>query len=266
MKNALKLISYHLTKKFPNLIKKNKVIKNINGITYNLDLTELIDRYIYYYGYWEKDVTKVFEELVEPNMIVFDIGANIGTHTLTIAKILKNGQGRIFGIEPTNFAWKKLLTNINLNPFLDNIVIEKIGFSDEPGDIIINSSNICFRSSWNLDKNLKRKRGDKITLIKLDEYIKAKDIKRVDFMKLDTDGYEFKILKGGLETIYTSKPIIMMEIGSTLERLGDSIDDIKQVLKDLSYKIYTLKGEKLSFDKLHLFVEKECKEILCRPD
>ena len=71
------------------LLGKNRfVVATIDGIKYQLDLNELIDSSIYYDGCFEPMTTAVINRYVREDMTVFDIGANIGCHTLRFAKLV----------------------------------------------------------------------------------------------------------------------------------------------------------------------------------
>ena len=102
--------------------------------------------------------------------------------------------------------------------------MEKVGFSDVEDEFLIDEVGLCFRASWNIDSNVSRKLGDTIKLRKLDDYVRKEKINKIDFMKIDTDGYENKILRGGINIIRTWKPMILIKIGDSLHRVGDDLD------------------------------------------
>ncbi len=195
-------------------------------------------------------------------MIVFDIGANVGAHTFKISKLLESGTGKVYGFEPTTFAFGKLLKNKSLNPNLDNIILEKVGFSDVEDEFLIDEVGLCFRASWNIDSNVSRKLGDTIKLRKLDDYVRKEKINKIDFMKIDTDGYENKILCGGINIIRKWKPMILIEIGDSLHRVGDDLDSFFNEMKALDYAIETLDDQKIGYKELKRMCEIECQMVL----
>ena len=102
-------------------INKRKIYFEIEGIKYHLDLSENIDSLIYY-GNYESKITTLFKKYIKPNMVVMDVGANVGYYTLLSAKLTKN-QGRIIAFEPVKSTFLKLKENISLNKF-NNIILE----------------------------------------------------------------------------------------------------------------------------------------------
>jgi FkbM family methyltransferase len=97
--------------------RSGKGIFTRRGIVYELDLSEGIDLAIYLGGMFERRTALALGRLVEPSALVLDIGANIGAHTLPLADLV-GPQGRVMAFEPTDFAFRKLKRNLDLNPSL----------------------------------------------------------------------------------------------------------------------------------------------------
>ena len=72
-------------------------------------------------GAFEKRTVAAYSRLVRPGMTVIDIGANIGAHTLPLAKLV-GPTGRVIAVEPTIWAVERLRANLDLNPPLRAIV------------------------------------------------------------------------------------------------------------------------------------------------
>ena len=88
-------------------ISKNQNVTR-NSIRWCLDLNEGIDLSIYLFGTSEKKIVNLRKIFTNKNesLTILDIGANIGSVSLVIAKMFKNS--KIFAIEPTNYAFNKL--------------------------------------------------------------------------------------------------------------------------------------------------------------
>lgn len=225
---------------------RNKiVIIKINGIKYQLDLNELIDRTIYYEGCFEPMTTALINMYVEEGMTVFDIGANIGCHTLLFAKLV-GGDGKVIAFEPMSWAFLKLKRNIWLNDF-NNVILERIALSNESKD----NQMVHFSASWPLNGSVRDDihpihgghiMKDIVNFVTLDEYVRRNRISRIDLIKLDVDGYEYKVIQGALGTLNRHKPTIIIEMGIyTLQEVGDNIYDLVNALSDIGYKFYSEK-------------------------
>jgi SAM-dependent methyltransferase len=88
-----------------------------DGIVWQLDLREGIDFAIYLVGGFELRTLRAYRDHVRPGDVVLDIGANVGAHTLPLARLTGRG-GRVIAFEPSDFACAKLRRNIELNPQL----------------------------------------------------------------------------------------------------------------------------------------------------
>jgi len=238
-----KIISFFL--KF--FYKKNQ-IHTKNKIKWCLDLNEGIDLSIFLFGTSEKKINnlkKLFK--LNKKLIIIDIGANIGSISLPLAKIFN--KSKIFAIEPTNYAFKKLTKNLNLNKDLKkNILLNQIFLSKK-------NKPTKVWSSWNFDNsNNKHKQHfgtlhsvKKKSYLSLDNFINLKKIKKVDFIKLDVDGHELDVLKSGEKFLKNKKPVIFIEIAPYLyPEFGYKCSSLITYIKKLKYSFYSDELKKIT--------------------
>lgn len=91
------------------------------GLRYELDLSEGIDFAIFLLGSFEPSTVAALRRHLKPGATALDIGANIGAHTLQMARLV-GPEGRVLSFEPTAFALAKQLRNLALNPEICNRV------------------------------------------------------------------------------------------------------------------------------------------------
>ncbi len=222
-----------------NHYRKN-VRKHIDGITYELDLNELIDSFIYMGGFFEQELTRAIYALTKPGYTIFDIGANIGCHTLRFSKLVGE-TGRVFAFEPTGYAHKKIERNIQLNTnFSGNIILEKKGVSNvsKPSQIIL------FKSSWRRFGEQKEIEEESIDFVTVDDYVVQNNINQVHIIKIDVDGFEPQVIEGAMNTIRMHKPVLFLELNNT-----PKIDSILEFLINLNYLFVTEKDYKVVVSK-----------------
>ena len=182
------------------MLNRNKtVLATVDGINYELDLNETIDAAIYYEGCFEPYTTEAIRKLCKPGTTVLDVGANAGCHTLRFAQLV-GPRGRVVAFEPMSPAFARLKKNVELNVF-DNIVLEKMALSNRSRK----GQKMVMACSWPLygvdevhRHPLTRGRvvTDIVDFVTLDEYVQARDVARIDLIKLDVEGHEFKVLQG----------------------------------------------------------------------
>lgn len=215
---------------------KNEIVNTkIDGINYKLDLSELIDNKVFYQN-WEPEMTKMFKKTIKSGMTVLDVGANMGYYTLLMGKLMKN-KGKIISFEPTLGGFERLKTNVSLNDF-NNIVLERIGLANKNGKI-----KAKIRHSWKMSSLIEPK-AETIYLMRLDDYVKKNKIEKIDFIKIDVDGYEYEVLKGAKEILEKYKPILCLEIGNYENKKGGyKLKDIIDYLESFKYSFYYENGK-----------------------
>ena len=216
------------------------------GLNYELDLSEGIDSSIYLKGDFEKDVRLSIEQHTAPGMGVLDIGANIGGHTLDFAKCV-GVEGIVYAFEPTQFAFKKLQIHCSLNPDLKIIPLQ-IGLTDHQNTPLPE----MISSSWNLVRNSKEANPldygfaqsiQGARQLSLDQWVLETNINQIDIIKIDVDGQETKVLRGGIETLKKFKPKLIMEFAPHhFTNSNETFMDMLQILISLNYKFERLDG------------------------
>jgi FkbM family methyltransferase len=204
----------------------NQTLSKRGGITWNLDLAEGIDLSIFLLGAFEPRTVRLYRKWVRPGAAVLDLGANIGAHTLPLAR-LAGPQGRVIAIEPTGYAIRKLQSNISLNPALSGrITVCQVMLVAEAGRPL--SPELY--SSWPLTRardQVHGAHGGKLmdtqgaSAMTLDQVIQSAGINLIDFVKMDVDGHEHEVLLGGSQTIATHRPPILMELAPYLHPAGE---------------------------------------------
>lgn len=217
---------------------RHNVIKRVDGIRYQLDLNELIDSSIYFQGAFERESVAAVQRYLKPGDVALDIGANIGCYALLFSKIVGE-HGKVVAFEPMGWAWRKLTRNKGLNAFTTNLVLEKCAVGDRPAT----AQRVRFRTSWRIFGADDPPQEEVVDVVTLDQYVEEHLLEKVDFIKLDVDGFEYKVVRGGKRTLLKYRPIFMLELGSyTLESTGDRLEDLVDCLYDLGYAILWEKG------------------------
>ena len=214
---------------------KFQTIDNDEGISTELQI----------YQSHEPLTTHLMIKELKQDMFCLDLGSNIGYYAVIESNIVGES-GKIFAIEPTKYAFEKMKKNFDLNQeFAKNIYPEQIFLST-----LNKKLPLGVYSSWNLDlnseqhskhKGIKKETIDS-KIYTLDEFTDLKNIKDVDFIKLDVDGFELDVIKGGSKYLKMFKPPIFMELAPYLyNEFGYSIDELINNLRSLNYEFYDIK-------------------------
>lgn len=203
-----------------------------SGIRWELELGEGIDFSIYLLGGFELRTQRLYRKLVKPGDTILDIGANIGSHTLPLARLVGSG-GKVFAFEPTNFAYRKLQRNIALNQELSPRIVAEQAMLTAPTQTSI---PLAFFARWPLRAcgevhtqhkgRLESSSGGHATTV--DEVVHREGIARVALVKLDVDGYESCVLQGATKTLERDRPIVLLEIAPYL--FDDRREDLSRIV------------------------------------
>jgi len=258
MKTKYKILLAKILFFLISIIKKKKLVRiKKNNINWELDLSEGIDLSVYIFGKFEYEiVSAIAKHKLSKNPVFFDIGANVGVQTLQLKEYFKNCI--VHSFEPTNFGYNKLRNNILLNPdFKKKIFINQTFLTNKKNNI---PKNVY--ASWNLqNKNTihkkhfgSLKKTNNANSFKLDNYIKNKKIKNIDFIKLDVDGHELDVLKSGYKFLKKKKVPIIFEVAPYLyKEHGYTHYDLINLFEELGYRFYNIHNLKKIIN-IHKFI------------
>ena len=194
---------------------------------YNLH-DQYIGRSIELYGEFSEGETELFDRIVQPGDVVLDVGANIGAHTIWMAR--KTGlQGAVLAFEPQRLVFQALCANMALNSIVNAFCFNQ-AVGAEPGEIIVPV----------LDPNRMQNfgglglgtfnQGDPIPVIQLDTI----PIGRCKLIKVDVEGMELGVLQGAQKLIERTKPVLYVEN----DRPDRSEELIKFIANMVNYDLY----------------------------
>jgi len=171
----------------------------------------LVER-IYYYPYVRREV-KIFKHLCDPNKVALDVGANKGDVSLYLSKLASH----VCSFEPI----KHLCDSMQSRFKGSNVSIYNCALGNNQGEMYINipcigTRQIDSRSSLIKDFTVESIKGNAITKVEKEkiriERLDDLAIKNIGFIKIDVEGFEFEVMKGGANTIKTEMPNLYIEI------------------------------------------------------
>lgn len=211
-----------------------------DGYTMELDLRDLIQRSIYFYGYYEPYFSRFLMKVLGRGETFVDCGANIGQFSL-IASRCVGANGKVIAIEPEENNYEQLKKNLDLN-HAQNVSIIKSALGERDGsvDFFVRSAEHGFsnRGVHSLHAHSDWLEPMKVTvpLRKLDGILRSEQ--RVDIIKMDIEGAELGALKGAEESLERFSPLIFLEANEICTRyFGHSTLDVKNWLLRRGYRL-----------------------------
>ena len=213
------------------------------------------------YGEYSELEVKLFQEHLKPGDSVIEVGANIGAHTIPLAKLV-GPNGHVHAFEPQKLAFDLLTTNTMLNG-LTQIHTEYKAIGDE--NKMLQLSSLDPHESHNFG-HYKLSNHSEGKLVVAQITLDSSGIDQCDFLKIDVEGMELNVLKGGMELIKKCRPIIYMEADDS-ETSQQTID----LLKSLNYNCQEHKPALFNVDNYRdnsetIFGETISFNFLCLPE
>ena len=179
------------------------------GKTYVGDLSVFIDWSTYYYGSYESEELNLMRDALNgvSDPIIIDVGANVGHHSLFASTFAKE----VHAFEPFPDVSAKIYDKIKVNS-IKNIKVHEVGLGDTNEDLFYytpgsHNTGVGYFSAEPINGsayiNLPVRIGD--------EYLKPYNLPKVDFIKIDVEGYEPQAIRGLKQTIHLYRPIIFFE-------------------------------------------------------
>lgn len=186
---------------------------------------------------WESSHAKLMKLFIKPGSTAIDIGAHIGTHTITMSKCA-GPDGYVVAFEPHRKIFRELCLNLSLNE-CTNVYPVRCAIGNKRGIV-----NIVHANSYNeggafaiYDQD-----GNSL-LLPLDSF----DFINISFIKIDVENMEGDVLEGAIHTIKRNRPVILIEIQGNGERANFLHEDTQkktryviEKLQQLGYEVCSL--------------------------
>jgi len=218
-------------------------------------------------GVYEEFETDIVKKIIKTGDVVFDIGANIGYYTLIFAKLVSNS-GVVFSFEPEPTNYELLKKNVTINEHTNVKLYSKaVSNLNQTQKLFLDKKN---KGGHSLIDKIDDRESIAIESIRIDDHFKNK---KIDFIKIDIEGFEFEAIKGMSELLKKLSTVkIMTEFNPyLLEKSEIQPEEYLKLLKNLGFTIYNLDKKKrmivpINFvDFLHVYSPKkrDSTNLLC---
>jgi len=191
-------------------------------------------------------VSNLIKATLSTGGIALDVGANIGIHSLSMARAV-GATGRVYSFEPHRDILKKLIENLSLNNMFW-VEPVNIGLAKESGTAILHSfdgSDSNQGTSSILNQFGFQGQKFEIKILSLDDFSREKNLARLDFLKIDVEGSEMDVLLGGIETLKRFRPSIVFEYNLYRDMDKQGYKMIISFFEALGYKLYLVESNYL---------------------
>ncbi len=190
-------------------------------------------------GQRDPEVMTFLRGWIRPGFVVCDIGANVGTYTVPLARLV-GPSGRVVAFEPNRTTCACLSQNVRQNR-LGNVRIVRAAAGDRASHarLIVTPDNLGETHLASPDDGSAR--GERVEVTTLDAEVSKLRLPRVDFIKIDVEGFELTALRGAVQTLRANpRLVVQTEIVPThASRYGYGVDELVAFFATHGYSPYT---------------------------
>lgn len=196
-------------------------------------------QYLYFYGTHDERyiVTKLLK-IIKPGDICWDVGANIGFYTCLLASLVDDS-GAVVAFEPAARTCGYLKENVSLNQFTNVTVVNKgLGDKQEQRPLYYSEAGLT-EGTASLKYADGRAASERVTLDTIDNLFPK--LSAPNFVKIDVEGYQLEVLRGGEHCLKTHAPLLMAELKDVGETNRAIFGEIEDYVADLGYQLYEIR-------------------------
>ncbi len=181
-------------------------------------------------GDYELAVTECIARQIKPGMICYDLGASIGYISLLMANTAKH----VYAFEPAPHAAADMKRHLQANRFT-NVDIVPMAVSDSLGIVEFSLTDVAYGSA--IQRNQTGWETIQVKTTTLDQFVRDGNTPP-DFIKIDVENEEARVLAGASEVIRKHRPVICCELHSS--PVGA---EVMEILAQAGYAMHTLDGD-----------------------
>ena len=174
-----------------------------------------------YYKTCEPQTKQWMAKCIQPDFVCLDAGANVGYFTILMARMAN--RGIVYSFEPTETI-EMLRSNLSANG-TDNVLVFPHALGRQTGDFF----EPIFRI-WG-----RRAEWKKYSFVAIDDFVAESNVKRLDLLKIDVDGFDVEVLEGARKTLLQLKPRVVIELNHALSTRQASVSDAFAIMKEAGY-------------------------------
>jgi FkbM family methyltransferase len=199
---------------------------------------------------FEPYMVQIFNALIQKNDVIADIGANIGMTALLFSDLAKS----VYAFEPSPSTFQILQNNLNLNS-ITNVQAINIGLGLKSENLTITFAKNN-RSGGFVSEKIRPDDGhisENISIETLDNFFLNQSVVP-NFIKIDVEGFEQNVVKGGANFINKNNPTVVMEMNhfclDVLQRI--TIPDFLDYMRSVFPVLYAIDNDNSSIVDLHV--------------
>jgi FkbM family methyltransferase len=187
-------------------------------------------------GSYEYQKSHLFAQMIKPGSVVYDVGAHVGWYTL-LAAVVVGETGQVFAFEPAPLNMQYLREHLRINNISNVTAVEAavandVGFTRFAGE------------TGGYTGCLAEQGHQQVAVTTLDKLTQGRQAPHPDFIKIDVEGAELRVLEGAEKTLNTTHPTIFLATHG-----ADVHQACCDFLRNLGYRLSPIEGTDISMTR-----------------
>lgn len=187
-----------------------------------------IGRALEKYGEYSEDEVELFRQICRPGDVVVEVGANIGAHTVALARLVGPG-GHVYAFEPQRIIYYNLCANVSINS-LENVHCFQQAAGASEGFVVMPEQRYDQPGNYGGVSASKSGMGEQVRRVRLDNCI---DVPQLRLLKIDVEGMESDVIRGAKKLITRHGPLIYVE-----NDRREKSKELIELIRSLDYRLY----------------------------
>ena len=218
-------------------------VEDFHGYRYPGNLKRLIDWSVFFYGAYSGHELTLLADLAaglrrerEGPVVAWDIGGNVGHHTLFLASVCE----RVISFEPVPHNASLLREKLVFNG-IEKVALQELALGEEAGEMTLHHPDFEANANFgtaSLHADYSPENNVRQTVVRIavgDDYRIEQGLPAPDLIKIDVEGFECQALTGLSGTIREFAPAVLMETSPYTWKSFPALADLEAVLPDMAF-------------------------------
>ncbi len=211
-----------------------------DGLLFRRSLALRLGWHVGFIGAYERELREIVNAVLRPGDVAIDVGANSGWHTLLMARAV-GAAGRVVAVEANPAVMRALEANLALNR-IGSVTLAAHAAGAYEGEVAFNAAAAEDATSGDRHVLSTDARQDGAIRVRaLDDMARELRLDRVDFVKIDVEGFELPVLQGAAATITRFRPQIVFELNAEYASRGGGVrESLERFFRERDYDVFAI--------------------------
>jgi FkbM family methyltransferase len=221
-----------------------ELVTSFDGGLIHVDTRSSLEYHLLFRGCHEPAITDLIQRVVKPGSVCLDVGANVGSHTLVLARAA-GPHGRVIAVEPHPRLSARLERNVRLNDYR-NVVVIAAALADTDGTAPFYGFGAAafHQGISSLLPDAEASEPMQVATITGRTLAARTGITACDFVKVDVEGAERLVLRELWPLIERHRPYLVFEYRRQhWAKFGSAFDEVAAALHEAGYELLTIRRD-----------------------